>query len=211
MVRKSKEDAGETRKAILDAAINVFVQKGVAKASLEEIAEGAGVTRGAVYWHFKNKLDVFQALHDQLYTPFSELILQGLERNDSCPLKQLKELCTKLLIDIEKEPKKKLLLTIFFLKCDYSGEMEAVLECQNERKMRNVNLFAQYFERAKNKGHIAEDADSHMLTLSLLCYITGIAYEYLRNPTIINLEKQAPFLMDTFFMGVINKKAVNCN
>lgn len=206
LVRKTKEDAGETRRAILDAAIKVFVEKGVAKASLEEIAEGAGVTRGAVYWHFKNKLDVFQALHDQLYTPFSELILQGLEKNDSCPLKQLKELCTKLLIDIEREPQKKQLLTIFFLKCDYSGEMEAVLNCQNERKTCNLQMFSQYFERAKNKGHISEDADSQMLTLSLLCYITGIAYEYLRNPTIINLEKQAAFLMDSFFTGIINKK-----
>jgi AcrR family transcriptional regulator len=208
LARKTKENAQETMEAILDAAIKVFVQKGVAKASLEEIAEGAGVTRGAVYWHFKNKLDIFQALQDKLYTPFSDLILQGLEKNDSCPLKQLKELCTKLLVDVETDQRKKNILTIFFLKCDYSGEMEIVLENQNKRKIQSINMFSQFFERAKNKGHIGADSDPKLLTLSLICYITGIVYEYLRNPAIIELKEQAPFLMDSFFKGIVNKCSI---
>jgi len=46
----------ETKNDILEAAINVFVEKGVVRSTLEQIAAKAGFTRGAVYWHFKIKM-----------------------------------------------------------------------------------------------------------------------------------------------------------
>ena len=66
MVRKTKEEAQETRNAILDAAERVFQERGVSHTSLAEIATAAGVTRGAIYWHFANKSDVFDALFEQI-------------------------------------------------------------------------------------------------------------------------------------------------
>jgi AcrR family transcriptional regulator len=206
MARKTKEDAEETRDSILEAATRVFIENGFSNASLEQIAVKAGVTRGAIYWHFKNKMDIFQALHDQLYTPFSEMIVKDLEEDNNMPLKQLEELCIKLFIDLEKIPQRKRILTIFFLKCDYSGQMQKLLECQNMRKKDSMNLFAKYFERAKEKGHIAKDADSYILTVSLVCYITGIAYECLRNPTMIEIEKEIPKLISLFFIGINNSR-----
>ena len=52
MARRTKQDAQATREALLDAAEHVFEQRGVARTSLNHIAEAAGLTRGAVYWHF---------------------------------------------------------------------------------------------------------------------------------------------------------------
>ena len=70
-MRRTKEDAELTKQTILKAAVDVFTERGVAKASLEEIARKADVTRGAVYWHFKNKMEIFDALHENLHTPLS--------------------------------------------------------------------------------------------------------------------------------------------
>ena len=61
MVRRTKEDALETRKRILDAAVEVFNRLGVAQTSLNDVAKEAGVTRGAIYWHFTNKVAMFDA------------------------------------------------------------------------------------------------------------------------------------------------------
>lgn len=58
LARRTKEDAFATRNSLLDAAEQVFYEQGVARASLNEIAQRAGATRGAVYWHFKDKLDL---------------------------------------------------------------------------------------------------------------------------------------------------------
>ena len=72
MVRKTKEEAQETRNAILDAAERVFLERGVSHTSLAEIAAAAGVTRGAIYWHFANKSDVFDALFERVFAPLEE-------------------------------------------------------------------------------------------------------------------------------------------
>ena len=62
MVRKTKEDTEQTYTALLDAAERVFKDKGVAAATLNDIAGAAGMTRGAIYWHFKDKEELFDAL-----------------------------------------------------------------------------------------------------------------------------------------------------
>ncbi len=62
MARKCKEDAEKTRLAILEAALDVFCEKGYARATFDEIAARAGFTKGAVYWYFRNKADLITAL-----------------------------------------------------------------------------------------------------------------------------------------------------
>lgn len=60
MARKTKKQAQETRQQILDTALRVFSEHGVSATSLSDIATAAGVTRGAIYWHFKNKAEIFE-------------------------------------------------------------------------------------------------------------------------------------------------------
>ncbi|MEE3190810.1 MAG: TetR family transcriptional regulator, partial [Pseudomonadota bacterium] len=69
MPRRTKEEALQTRETLIEAAEVVFHRKGVSASSLNDIAKEAGVTRGAVYWHFKNKHDIFQAIVDRLLAP----------------------------------------------------------------------------------------------------------------------------------------------
>lgn len=58
------ESPNITRERILSAAMTVFAQKGWQKTSLDEVAAAAGMTKGAIYWHFRNKNDLFFALLD---------------------------------------------------------------------------------------------------------------------------------------------------
>ncbi len=76
LARRTKEQAEQTREAILDAAEQVFFQRGVSRASLEEIGRVAGVTRGAVYWHFKDKLDLFLAIEERVRLPQEQMLAQ---------------------------------------------------------------------------------------------------------------------------------------
>ena len=69
MVRRTKEDAQVTRNHILDTAVEVFNHKGVAHTSLNDIAREAGVTRGAIYWHFADKVNMFDAMIERLVCP----------------------------------------------------------------------------------------------------------------------------------------------
>lgn len=56
--------AHETRDRIIASAARVFARKGFSRATLDEVAADAGVTKGAIYWHFRNKNDLLFAMLD---------------------------------------------------------------------------------------------------------------------------------------------------
>lgn len=69
MARRTKEEAEKTYLALLDAAVELFLEKGMARTTLHEIADRAGVTRGALYWHFKGKDDIILAIWQTFALP----------------------------------------------------------------------------------------------------------------------------------------------
>ncbi|HKW83015.1 MAG TPA: TetR family transcriptional regulator, partial [Burkholderiaceae bacterium] len=77
MARRTKEEAQATRSLILDTAELVFEQRGVSGTSLNEIAKAAGLTRGAIYWHFQNKADLFNAMMDRATLPLEQADISG--------------------------------------------------------------------------------------------------------------------------------------
>lgn len=72
MVRRTKAEAEATRHALLDAAERLFEARGVSRTSLQDIASAAGVTRGAVYWHFRDKADLFDAMMQRVKLPMTQ-------------------------------------------------------------------------------------------------------------------------------------------
>lgn len=72
MARKTKEEAEQTRKDIIAAARRVFHDRGVVRSTLENIAKAAGVTRGAIYWHFRDKAELFFAMREDVFAPMVE-------------------------------------------------------------------------------------------------------------------------------------------
>jgi AcrR family transcriptional regulator len=54
-----------TRKQILDAALKLFSDRGFARTSVRDIAQAAGITDAAIYYHFASKRDLFEALIEE--------------------------------------------------------------------------------------------------------------------------------------------------
>lgn len=201
-MRRTKEDAELTKQAILNAAVEVFSDRGVAKASLEEIARNARVTRGAIYWHFKNKLQIFDALYQSLHTPFISRILEGLEVEHPNPVGQLQQLCTELLLEVDDNEFRRKALTLFLLKCDYGGELECYKEKHIQAKLEKKAAFSIYFNKATEAGHLPADTDPDVLTLSVICYLRGILMEYLEAPDTFNMKENVPKLIHSFFKNL---------
>ncbi len=93
MSKRTRAEALQTKKNILEAAQKIFAAKGFAKASLSDIAREANVTRGAIYWHFENKSELLAALCEDeacrinLYTT----LRQAVEENQRDPLGLIKK------------------------------------------------------------------------------------------------------------------------
>lgn len=204
-MRRTKEDAEKTRAAILNASVKLFAENGVAETSLEEIARLAHVTRGAIYWHFKNKIEIFDELHKQLYQPLSGMILNDMEVDHPDPLLQMKNLCIELLIDVARNEPKRQSITLFLMKANYTGELEKYRLLHRTRKHDNVDLFSRYFEKAQAKGMLAPNASPETLALAVRCFMKGIVFEFLNDPELFDMYQQAPRLMELFFNGMGQK------
>src|SRR5258706_15879840 len=81
-LRRTKQQSERTRQDILAAARKVFARQGVTRPTFEEIAASAGVTRGAIYWHFADKTELFFALREQVAVPMTDQIDLGLLRSE---------------------------------------------------------------------------------------------------------------------------------
>ncbi len=67
MARRTKEEAEQTREAVLKSALDIFYEKGFSRTTFDEVAKRINLTKGAVYWHFRNKADLLAALIKQKF------------------------------------------------------------------------------------------------------------------------------------------------
>ncbi len=114
MARKTKQQAEETRQQILDAAVREFSAHGVSGTSLTDIAVAAGVTRGAIYWHFKNKVDLFNEVWELSESKVDLLELEYQAKYPDNPLRILREILIYVLVSTREDCRRRALMEIVF-------------------------------------------------------------------------------------------------
>lgn len=83
-----KTRGGDTRRRIQDVALDLFTEHGYDKTSLREIAEHLGVTKAALYYHFRTKEDIVISIFEDLDRPLRELIAWAEEQPRTLEVKQ---------------------------------------------------------------------------------------------------------------------------
>ncbi|MEU6847015.1 TetR/AcrR family transcriptional regulator [Streptomyces sp. NPDC046716] len=92
---KPQQRRGDTRQRIQDVTLELIAEQGYEKTSLREIAERLGVTKAALYYHFKTKEDILVSLFSDLVTPIDELIAWAKEQPHPVPLETKREILTR--------------------------------------------------------------------------------------------------------------------
>src|SRR5882762_9858960 len=105
MARKTKEEAAGTRERLLDAAERVFRERGVTHTTLAEIAAAAGHTRGAVYWHFNDKADLFAAMCERATLPLDTMLADSMGETTDDPLGTLRSIMIGTLQYLATDPR----------------------------------------------------------------------------------------------------------
>ena len=99
-MKKTKEEAERTRKQLMDAGLRVFGSKGYAAARLSDIASDAGVTRGAVYWHFGSKKGLMFAILREMANPYIQIAVEVLN-SDIEPGPKIREMIRRVMDAID--------------------------------------------------------------------------------------------------------------
>lgn len=195
MAKKTKADALKTRQHLIETAIVQFALRGVSNTTLNDIADAARVTRGAIYWHFENKTQLFNEVWAQ-QPALRELIQDKLLVHDAeSPLEQLREQLIVGLQYIAEIPRQQALLQILFHKCEFNEEMISEQEIR-EKMGFNLHSLRQTLQKSMAKGEIANQLDLDVMVIVIYGAFSGIVKNWLINPTGYNLYQQAPVLVD---------------
>lgn len=125
MARRTKEDALITRDQILDAAERVFQRRGVSRTSLQEIAQEAGLTRGAIYWHFQNKVDVFHGMMQRVTLPMTSSLTSESLVDCADALARLRKIVASAFHQTVHDPRVRRVFEIASHKVEYVDELQA--------------------------------------------------------------------------------------
>lgn len=126
MVRRTKEDAQLTRSRLLDTAELLFLAKGYSGTSLHDIAQSAGATRGAVYWHFKDKADLFNAMMARVTLPMEESARCADRDNLDDPVRYIRDTMVDAWRKVARDPQVRRVFEIATHKVEYVDETQAV-------------------------------------------------------------------------------------
>ena len=182
MVRKTKEDAQLTRQRIIDAAREVFLTRGVSKSTLEHIAAQADVTRGAVYWHFKNKTEIFHALRDQVFLPLIDRMDDTLavESSDDALTQIEKSLCDTV-HELNKNIAMRQTYEILMMKCEYVDEFATVLQQILDNCANISDKFELAYVRANAQKILAGTHSPRALALDTHLFFSGLLHMWVKD------------------------------
>lgn len=182
MVRKTKENAELTKQSIIHAAREVFLERGVSRTTLEHIAAKANVTRGAVYWHFKNKIDIFHAMREQVFLPLIDRMDDTLlTSGSSAPLASIENFLLGTIQVLDESIETRQTYEIMMIKCEYVDEFADVLQQILSNCSGITEEIALTYERASAKGELRVGLDPQQLAQDTNLFFSGLLHMWVKD------------------------------
>ena len=201
MVRKTKEDAELTRHLLLDTAEKVFWENGVAATSLADIASAAGLTRGAIYWHFNNKLDIFNALCDRITPLIDELEIQLLDSSQD-PCTRLWQHSHSVFNLVRDNDRLRRICGIHHLGCEQVGEMAPLLQEQISWNETKRSRLQHVLEEAQALGLLRQGIDPALAAIGLHSLHGGLMHSWMLTIDSPVIHHSLSALLSPYFEGI---------
>jgi TetR/AcrR family acrAB operon transcriptional repressor len=201
-MRKTKEEAAKTKNKILKSALKVFLKNGYSKTSLADIAENAGYTRGAVYWHFKDKSEILEKINSKFFSRFSYKQSEILETSLN-PMNKINEMINinfPLLYN-NKEFRDFIELTWFKTEID---QHEGLLQGKMAITKTFNDTITILFQEASNEGALKKGVDPEIAALSVTSLINGIYRGYFVIPDKLQSEKTSKTIIENYLNQIKN-------
>ncbi len=202
MARCTKEEALVTRHRLLDAAELVFSDKGVSRTSLHDIAEAAGVSRGAIYWHFKNKADLFNAMMERTTLPLEDSLHQIGHDSESDPLHELQRAILDAMRKIATDERTRRVFEVAILKVEYVEELQAVKARHLQCYVEGVGQMERSLREAALRRAQPLQVSPSMAAQGLHALVVGLIHTWLLAPEAFELVPVADMAVSTFLAGL---------
>jgi AcrR family transcriptional regulator len=177
-----------TKQKILDAAIQLFSRKGFRSTSLSDLVQATGLTKGALYHHFKNKDSLFYAVLENLRFLWRERVFRDMLEKQSA-LERLETLFDNHARLIEERETFCLVLSSLVMEMDNVNAefMDALREIFADL----TALIQRIIEKGQESGEIRGDLDPRLLALNLVGMMEGNSIPWILNRGRVNYQKMS--------------------
>lgn len=205
MPRKTKEESIKTRSLLLEAALDVFSEKSFSEVTLSEIAERVGMTKGALYWHFKNKGDLLSKLIKEIFLDSEIEFAEKLVERET--LADLRDYYNKKLMLPDKNDRFIKINAIMLRRFEWPEEVRLNLftllkdQIAREKKMINEILL-----RSRREGVIRQDIEVENASSAITSVFYGLYILVLNEIVTDDIIKSTDFIFNAFRKELICTK-----
>ena len=200
-MRRTKEEAEVTRKTLLDAGLKVFSRKGYADTTLDDIAEEAGVTRGAIYHHFGGKAELYNHVIDDGWKRIMPAIERGIAEG-STGLEQLQRSFIYFVKFAVEDETFRAINELMLFKTPMAEELEEGMEMKRLGTGEGVHNVAEFVRKGIEDGSIRPDVNPLDVGIMLITLQNGLVAMWLLDPTLFSIAERAEAIADIFFSGL---------
>jgi len=200
-MRRTKEEAAFTREQLLKAGLAVFSRRGYSAATLEDVAREAGVTRGAIYWHFGSKIELYNALLSE-FSARAGAVVQAAASDGGTLADILRRVYTRLLQTVEEDKDLRAMMEITLFKTERSDELADSQEARRAADAALLEGIAAAMRQGIQTGELRGDLDPLLMARAFLASNNGAIHLWLAEPQAFSLAQSAPALADIFLRGI---------
>jgi TetR/AcrR family acrAB operon transcriptional repressor len=199
MARRTAAQAAQTRHELVDAAVDVFSECGYAGATLERIADRAGVTRGALYHHFHDKADVYETVlrrqADQVAGPLMDALT-----DDGPPLQRIRDFLVAYCTALERDARFRRAVDLLLFGA--AGAPQLAQERTRRGYETWLRAFEAVFGEAGERGELRRAITPDAAARTLLALTVGATTAALRAPHLFSSAEHAESLANTLIAGL---------
>ncbi|HLZ55882.1 MAG TPA: TetR family transcriptional regulator [Ktedonosporobacter sp.] len=200
-MRRTKEEAAITREQLLEAALPIFREKGYGATTLDDIARKAGTTRGAIYWHFGGKAELFNTMvREQYNRSVADFIT--IFKMDSAPVEKLRTLLVKMISYPEEDSDYRTMLELVSWKTEAFPELAEGIQEKVQGTREFIKHIAALIQRGIDAGEIRVSPAPEVVATAAVSLIYGITSTWLLDQSAFSLKAYAEEAVDIFIRGI---------
>jgi TetR/AcrR family acrAB operon transcriptional repressor len=200
-MRRTKEEAAVTRSTLLKAALAVFSAKGFAAATLEDVAKAAKVTRGAIYWHFKSKADLYNTLIQEFSARGAAVVQQAIAEGGTL-LEILRRVFVRQCALIEEDKEARAVMELALFKTGLDPELQAGRKKQIEAGNTLLVGITGAMQQGVSQGALRKDIDPADMARAFIAFENGVIQLWLVSPRSFSLKASAKSFAEIVLDGL---------
>jgi len=200
-MRRTKEEAEATRAKLLKTALSVFSAKGYAAATLDDVAKAAKVTRGAIYWHFKSKADLYNTLIQELSARGTTVVQQALAEGGTL-IEILRRIFVRQCALIEDDKEARAVMELALFKTGLDPELQAGRKKQIDEGNALITGIAGAMQAGVMQGLLRNDMDPADMARAFIAFENGAIQQWLASPKSFSLKTSAESFADILIAGL---------